>query len=84
LEVTLFTFFQLSFVAVGGKKVHIFAFNTLTNPEAKLSHVAVKRLCEPADVANAALFLASDDAAYITGAVLPVDGGLAAGYVRSF
>lgn len=58
--------------------------DTLTNPEAKLSHVAVKRLCEPADVANAALFLASDDAAYITGAVLPVDGGLNAGYVRSF
>lgn len=58
--------------------------DTLTNPEAKLSHVAVKRLCEPTDIANAALFLASDDAAYITGAVLPVDGGLNAGYVRSF
>ncbi len=28
------------------------------------------------DVANAALFLASDEAAYITGALLPVDGGL--------
>ncbi|WP_369228640.1 SDR family NAD(P)-dependent oxidoreductase (plasmid) [Streptomyces sp. R39] len=27
------------------------------------------------DVANAALFLASDDAAYITGVVLPIDGG---------
>ena len=30
------------------------------------------------DVANAALFLASDDAKYITGVCLPVDGGLAA------
>jgi NAD(P)-dependent dehydrogenase (short-subunit alcohol dehydrogenase family) len=28
------------------------------------------------DVANAALFLASDESAYITGAMLPVDGGL--------
>ena len=28
------------------------------------------------DVANAALFLASDEAAYITGVILPVDGGL--------
>jgi NAD(P)-dependent dehydrogenase (short-subunit alcohol dehydrogenase family) len=28
------------------------------------------------DVANAALFLASDEARYITGVVLPVDGGL--------
>ena len=30
------------------------------------------------DVANAALFLASDEAAYITGVILPVDGGLSA------
>ena len=30
------------------------------------------------DVANAALFLASDDARYITGICLPVDGGLSA------
>jgi NAD(P)-dependent dehydrogenase (short-subunit alcohol dehydrogenase family) len=37
--------------------------------------VPLGRLAEPEDVARAALFLASDDAAYITGAVLPVDGG---------
>ena len=34
---------------------------------------------QPADVAAAAVFLASDGARYITGAVLPVDGGLALG-----
>ncbi|MCL6635408.1 MAG: 3-oxoacyl-ACP reductase FabG [Peptococcaceae bacterium] len=34
------------------------------------------RLGTPEDVARAYLFLASDDAAYINGAVLPVDGGL--------
>lgn len=37
--------------------------------------VPLGRLAEPEDVARAARFLASDEAAYITGAVLPVDGG---------
>lgn len=37
------------------------------------------RVGEPEDIANAALFLASDEAAWITGAVLNVDGGLMAG-----
>jgi NAD(P)-dependent dehydrogenase (short-subunit alcohol dehydrogenase family) len=37
------------------------------------------RLGEPEDVAKAAMFLASDDASWISGAVLRVDGGLLAG-----
>ncbi len=40
------------------------------------------RVGQPEDVANAALFLASDQAAWITGAVLNVDGGLMAGTYR--
>ncbi|MGB8383950.1 MAG: SDR family oxidoreductase, partial [Dermatophilaceae bacterium] len=36
------------------------------------------RLGEPAEVANAILFLASDEASFITGAILPVDGGFLA------
>jgi meso-butanediol dehydrogenase / (S,S)-butanediol dehydrogenase / diacetyl reductase len=32
-------------------------------------------LGEPEEVANAILFLASDEASFITGTVLPVDGG---------
>ncbi|MCC6168881.1 MAG: glucose 1-dehydrogenase [Caldilineaceae bacterium] len=40
------------------------------------------RVGQPDDVAKAALFLASDDAAWITGAVLNVDGGLMAGSYR--
>jgi NAD(P)-dependent dehydrogenase (short-subunit alcohol dehydrogenase family) len=37
------------------------------------------RVGEPEDIANAALFLASDEASWITGSVLTVDGGLMAG-----
>jgi meso-butanediol dehydrogenase / (S,S)-butanediol dehydrogenase / diacetyl reductase len=40
------------------------------------------RVGEPEDVAQAALFLASEDAAWITGEVLRVDGGLLAGNAR--
>jgi 3-oxoacyl-[acyl-carrier protein] reductase len=42
-----------------------------------LGHIPLQRAGTPDDVAHAVLFLASDAAAYITGAVLPVDGGLA-------
>jgi glucose 1-dehydrogenase/3-oxoacyl-[acyl-carrier protein] reductase len=37
--------------------------------------VLVKRLGQPDDVAAAVSFLLSDDASYITGVHLPVDGG---------
>ena len=42
----------------------------------------VGRVGEAADVAAAAVFLASDEAEFITGAVLTVDGGMTAGYLQ--
>jgi cyclopentanol dehydrogenase len=51
------------------------------DPEKKsqrLSEIPMGRLATIDDVARAALFLASSDAGFITGACLPVDGGLTA------
>lgn len=42
--------------------------------------VPLGRLGTPADVAAAVRFLASDEAGFVTGAVLPVDGGIAMGH----
>ena len=40
-----------------------------------IATIPLGRMSEPADVARAALFLASDEAAFITGVEFPVDGG---------
>jgi len=51
------------------------------DPEKKrerLEEVPLGRLATASDVANAALFLASDEASFITGVALPVDGGMTA------
>jgi 3-oxoacyl-[acyl-carrier protein] reductase len=51
-----------------------------TVPEKILTAISdktpLKRLGKPEDIANAYYFLASDEAAFVTGQVLSVDGGL--------
>ena len=45
--------------------------------EAVTAEIPLKRFAQPEEMAAAIAFLASDEAGYITGTVLPVDGGLA-------
>ncbi|MDT5032739.1 MAG: 3-oxoacyl-[acyl-carrier protein] reductase, partial [Actinoplanes sp.] len=45
-----------------------------------LSRVPAGRFGTPREVAQAVLWLASDEAAYVNGAVIPVDGGLGLGH----
>src|SRR2546423_36422 len=44
--------------------------------EADLAPIALRRLGTPREIGSVACFLASDHATYVTGAVIPVDGGL--------
>jgi 3-oxoacyl-[acyl-carrier protein] reductase len=49
--------------------------DTPENRRRFLATIPLGRFCEPDDVAHAAVFLASDEASFITGVELPVDGG---------
>jgi NAD(P)-dependent dehydrogenase (short-subunit alcohol dehydrogenase family) len=53
-------------------------------PEARrteiIAQVPLRRYADPSEIASAVVFLASEGAGYITGAVLPVDGGLGMGH----
>ena len=45
-----------------------------------LGQVPLSRMADPEEVAGAVRWLASDEAGYVTGAVIPVDGGLGMGH----
>jgi 3-oxoacyl-[acyl-carrier protein] reductase len=45
-----------------------------------LARIPLARAAAPEEIAQAVVFLASDHAAYITGAIVPVDGGVGMGH----
>jgi NAD(P)-dependent dehydrogenase (short-subunit alcohol dehydrogenase family) len=50
-----------------------------------LSHIPMGRQGTPEEIANVTAFIASDAASYLTGAVIPVDGGwTCGGFARNF
>jgi NAD(P)-dependent dehydrogenase (short-subunit alcohol dehydrogenase family) len=49
--------------------------------ERRRVHLPMGRLAQAREIANAALFLASDESSYVNGTTFLVDGGLSAAYV---
>ena len=73
---------RVNAIAPGTVRTPIWAERVAANPRIfdRLARwYPLGRVGEPEDIANAALFLCSDDAAWITGVTLPVDGGFLAG-----
>ena len=58
------------------------AVNTLTNTVAE--QTPLKRFGQTLDIAKGVVFLASNDASFITGANLVIDGGFVHNYIKSY
>jgi len=74
---------RVNCIAPGFIKTNMSTLALDKDPERKkkvLSRTPLGRLGKPEEVANAALFLVSESASYITGVILPVDGGNSIGF----
>jgi len=74
---------RVNCIAPGFIKTRMSSDALESDPERKhrvLARTPMGRLGEPADIAHAALFLASEQSKFVTGVVLPVDGGNSIGF----
>ncbi len=74
---------RVNCIAPGFIETNMTAKALNSDPERKkrvIDRTPMRKLGQPEDVANAAYFLASDEASFITGIVLPVDGGNLIGF----
>ena len=67
-------------VAPGPVETEMFDALTEDQRATITAQVPLNRVAQPAEIAETIAFLASDAAAYITGAVIPIDGGLGMGH----
>jgi 3-oxoacyl-[acyl-carrier protein] reductase len=67
---------RVNAIAPGITRTNMFDQMSAQARETLINRAALKRPAEPQDVANAALFLASDRSTFITGQVIRVDGGM--------
>jgi 3-oxoacyl-[acyl-carrier protein] reductase len=67
-----------------GTKTLFYNEETQRLSDSLISHIPLGKPGETRDIANAALYLASDEASYVTGHVLVVDGGWTAGFAREW
>jgi NAD(P)-dependent dehydrogenase (short-subunit alcohol dehydrogenase family) len=73
---------RVNAIAPGGIDTPLIRATTCATPEGQQMIEAMhpmRRLGQPREIANAALFLASDEASFVTGAVYSVDGGWVTG-----
>ncbi len=73
---------RINAIAPGGVDTPLIRATTCSTPEGQQMIEAMhpmKRLAQPEEIANAALFLVSDEASFVTGSVYSVDGGWTTG-----